>query len=312
TGNQLKVGGYLSVSGNAKIGTSSSKISTLQVAGLCNSVAPGTGACDGKHNPIYASSVTTSLDVTPSMPCIGQPSSWDSRCSSSNSPPDDGNWVVLTTEYATQAGLAKTGCPAGLFDNDSTLNNSDTSISSVMFGTTDYDCKVGSNEIQWKHSTSSLTVNGSFYFDGSLTLSGNITYSGQASMYFTGGVQTNGSANFCGASGIHNGTSCTSYWDPNTDGIIFVAGCWSNSTGSLLTTSGCVNLGGSSRVQFGAYVTTDYLTSGSASNMGPVLANTLNLGGTTQTIIPFTKMPPETPRNYDIQVIPAQITSWSG
>jgi hypothetical protein len=302
SGSQLKVGGYLTVTGSAKIGSSSSKISTLQVAGTCNSVTAGTGVCDGNHSPIYASSVRNSLDVTPAMPCIGQPSSWDAQCTGSN----DGTWSTLHTQYNTQAGIAKTGCPAGLFDNDSTLNNSDTSISSVMFGTTDYDCKVGSNEIKWTHSSNSLYVSGTLDFDGSLTLSGTITYSGQATMYFTGGVNTNGSASFCGIA------NCTSAWNPNTNGIIFIAGCWANSTGSSLTTSGCVNLGGSSNVQFGAYVTTDYATSGSASNMGPVLANTLNLGGTTQTIIPFSVMPPGTPLNYDIYHVPATVKSWSG
>ena len=306
TGSSLKVGGNLTVSGSATIGAAGSKILTLQVGDKCNSVTPGTGACDGNHSPIYASSVSPTLDVTPQMPCIGQPSTWDPQCKATNTPPDDGNWAELAAAYTTQAGLTKTGCPANLFDNDSTLNNSDASISSVMFGNSDYDCKLGTNEIKWTHSTNSLFVSGTLFFDGSLNLSGTVTYSGQATMYFTGGVSTTGSAKFCGI------TNCTTFWQPDTNGIVFVAGCWANSTGSSLTTSGCINIGGSSQVQFAAYVTTNYSIAGGASNMGPVLANSLSLGGSTSSLIPFHNMPPGTPKNTDLIPHPAAIDSWSG
>jgi hypothetical protein len=302
TGSSLKVGGSLTVTGSAKIGSSTTSISTLQVAGTCNGVTAGTGACDGKHSPIFASSVSSSLDVTPQMPCIGQPSSYDSLCTGSN----DGTWSTLTSEYTAQAGMAKSGCPANLFDNDTTLNNSDTSISSVMFGSTDYDCKVGSNEIKWTHSTQTLYVSGTLYFDGSLSISGTIVYSGLATLYFTGGVNVGNNSSFCGIA------NCTNSWDTASNAIVFVAGCWANSTGSSLTTSGCINLSGGANVQFGGYCTTNYATAGGSSNMGPVLANSLSLGGATSSLIPFKYMPPGTPLNYDIQHTPAVVQSWSG
>ncbi len=302
SGAQLEVGGNLSVSGSAKIGSSNSHISTLKVAGTCNSVTPGTAACDGAHSPIYANSVGSSLDVTPQMPCIGQPSSWDPLCTGAN----DGTWTTLKTTYNNQAALSKSGCPANLLDNDSTLNNSDGSISSVMFGNTDYDCKVGSNEIKWTHSTHTLLVNGTLYFDGSVSLS-TATYTGQATLYFTGGISEGSNASFCGIA------ACTASWNPDVNGIIMVAGCWSNSTGSTLTTSGCVSLSGGATAQFGVYCTTNYSTAGNSSNMGPVLANSLSLGGTTASLIPFHYMPPGTPLNYRIVTIPAQPPkNWSG
>lgn len=309
TGSTLQVGGNLSVTGSAKIGTATSKITALQVGlnssstSTCNSVTPGTGVCDGSHSPIYATTVTKGLSVTPEMPCIGQPSSWDSQCTGSN----DGTWTTLTSAYNAQAAEAKTGCPANLLDNDSTLNNSDTSISSVMFGSTDYDCKFGSNEIKWTHSTKTLYVNGTLYFDGSLSISGSIVYSGQASMYFTGGVSMGNNSSFCGI------TNCTSSWDPDTNGIIFIAGCWANSTGTSLTATGCVNLSGGATAQFGAYCTTNYSTAGGSSNMGPVLANTLSIGGNTASLIPFHNMPPNTPENTASFVVAGSLpSSWSG
>ncbi|MDE3025323.1 MAG: hypothetical protein KGI93_07105, partial [Acidobacteriota bacterium] len=107
TGSQLQVGGNLNVTGSARIGSASSKISQLQVGlsststSTCNGVTPGTGVCDGSHSPIYAASVGQGIAVTPQMPCIGQPSSWDSQCTGSN----DGTWSTLTSVYNTQAGL---------------------------------------------------------------------------------------------------------------------------------------------------------------------------------------------------------------
>jgi Tfp pilus assembly protein PilX len=316
TGAQLQVGGNLSVTGSAKIGASTKKITSLQVGltssstSTCNSVTPGTGACDGSHSPIYATTVSKGLTVTPQMPCIGQPSSWDSQCAD---PPGtspavlNGTWYKLHAYYNAQASLTKSGCPTNLLDNDTTLNNSDTSISSVMFGTTDYDCKVGTNEIKWNHTTKILYVSGTLYFDGSLALSGTIVYTGQASIYFTGGVSMGNNSSFCGIA------SCTTSWNPDLNGIIFIAGCWSNSTGSTLTTTGCVNLSGGATAQFGVYCTTDYATAGNSSNMGPVLANTLSLGGTAASLIPFHNMPPGTPLSARFVTVPGSPpTNWSG
>jgi Tfp pilus assembly protein PilX len=315
TGAQLQVGGNLSVTGSAHIGTSGAKIQAIQIGltststNTCNSVTPGTGVCNGSTSPIYATSITRGLSVTPQMPCIGQPSSWDSQCTGSN----NGTWTTLHSKYDAQALLTKTGCPANLLDNNTTLDNSDSSISSVMFGNTDYDCRIGTNEIRWTHANNSLYVHGTVYLDGSLTLHGTVVYSGQASIYLTGGIGTTGGPTFCGASSVVAGTSCTTSWNPDVDGIIFIAGCWANSTGTSLTTSGCVNLGGGTNVQFGVYCTTQYTTAGGSSNMGPVLANSLNLGGSTSSLIPFHSMPPGTPLSTRFVTVPGTPPrNWSG
>ncbi len=326
TGATLEVGGNVTVTGSAKIGSSASPIQTLKVGltststNTCNSVAPGTGACNGRTSPIYASTVGEGVDTPPSMPCIGQPYSWDQNCTGAN----NGTWTTLYSTYNNQASLPKSGCPANLFDNDTTLNNSDTSISSVMFGPS-YDCTLGSTsspcvsggpavcEIKWTSSTRTLYVNGEFYFDGSLNISGNVTYTGKASFFFTGGVGTSGSPSFCAASAKSGNTTCTSAWNTNQDVIIMDAACWANSTGSSLTTSGCVSLGGGTTAQFGVYCVTNYSTAGGASNMGPVLANTLTLGGGAQTLIPLQYFPPGTPlENQNVYLPASKPKNWSG
>ncbi|MGH2971614.1 MAG: hypothetical protein ACRDLE_05710 [Gaiellaceae bacterium] len=335
TGSQLKVGGTLSDIGGSQIGTSSTKVGAVEIGGCtawntdgsCKTkttnsctvqpsstytVAPGTSYCDGTKSPLYATSIGSSLDVTPQMPCIGQSSTLDPTCTTAAG--DNGNWVTLTNAYAAQKALTQTGCPAKLFDNDTTLNNSDTSISSAMFGSTAYDCKVGSNEIKYTPSggscgTGTMVVSGTFYFDGSLSMGCGlkVVYSGQATMYFTGTVTQSGGTQLCGISG------CTASWNPSANGIIFIAGCWSNSTGSSLVASKCVYITGGSTAQWGAYATTAYQIDGGSSNMGPVLANSMNVGGGSSTLIPFSVMPPGTPLNetpHYTAALPPK--SWSG
>ncbi len=67
---QLVVGGNLTVSSTKGIGTTAAPVAKLVVAGTCNSVTPGTGACDGTHSPIYASNISTTLPFQPKLPAI--------------------------------------------------------------------------------------------------------------------------------------------------------------------------------------------------------------------------------------------------
>ena len=329
TGSQLKVGGTLSDIGGSNVGTSAAPVGTVEVGGCtawksdgsCQTttgtgctvqpsstftVAVGTSWCNGKQTPLWATTINSSVDVTPQMPCIGQSSTLDPQCPSSTA-----SWSTLTAAYAAQKALTQTGCPANLFDNDTTLNNSDASITSAMFGATNYDCKVGSNEIKYTVTsgsgcgTGTLTVSGTFYFDGSLSMGCGlkIVYSGQATMYFTGTVTQAGGTQLCGIA------SCTASWNTTTAGIIFIAGCWTNSTGSTLAASKCVYITGGSTAQWGAYATTAYQIDGGSANMGPVLANSLTVGGGSSTLIPFNVMPPGTPLNYGAATVPSH---WSG
>ena len=153
----------------------------------------------GRHVPVRRLT-TTSPTRRPS----GGRSTRSRRCRRSISP----------AAYTAQAALTKTGCPANLFDNDTTMNNSDArDITTIMFGSTDYDCHVGTNEIKWNHTTQQLLANGIFYFDGTLTSPSPRSTSStaeSASFYFTGGV-TWTTGTLCGISG------CGLNWDTTTE-----------------------------------------------------------------------------------------------
>jgi hypothetical protein len=285
--NNLEVGGNLVTSGNAQIGTSGSPISKLEVVGTCAVNGPakpaGTSPCDGSHNLTYAKSVGNTLDTMPTMPTVD-----------------------FAGTYAAQAAMSKSGCPANLFDSDTTMNNNNSAnISSILFGSTDYDCKVGpSYELKWNHTTKTLLANGIFYFDGTLTFNSNgtnIVYSGMASFYFTGGVAWQ-TGTICGVSG------CGLNWDTTKNVLFMVANC------ATTPSTGCVSISSANTVdQFGVYATTTYKLSGNAGNMGPCVVDQFFLAGGTDSFLPIKDFPPGTPApTTSVSYAGTPPTGWSG
>jgi hypothetical protein len=289
--NILELGGTLTTTGNnTSIGSASSPVPKLKIANTTNpttacsilgsATAIGVGTCDGSHTGAYASVTGTTLDAAALMPAVN-----------------------FQAAYNTQAALTKTGCPAGLFDNDSTWNNSLTDAGTIMFGAA-YDCKVGTTyELKWTPSTHNLYMNGTFYFDGGLgTMPATATtYTGQASLYFTGGVRVNNSS-FCGIA------NCTAQWNPNLNEAIFVMGCQ-----GVQPNGGCFYIGGNSMMQVGVYSTGDYQVTGGSGNWGPVLCDTFQIAGGTNLLIPFNTFPPGTPGQTSYTTVAGSPpTGWNG
>ena len=286
----LEVSGKLTTSGNAQIGTASSPISRLEIANTANDAcnilgkktAPGVGTCDGLHAGAYASTVGTTLSTTVGMPTAD-----------------------FAAAYAAQAALTQTGCPALLFDKNTSKNNDNsTNISSILFGSTDYDCYVGTNHLKWNHTTKQLVADGTFYFDGRYTTSsnpGNVVYSGLASFWFTGGV-TWSSGSLCGVAG------CGTNWDTVHNVLFIVAEC----TGA--PSSGCVSISSNNNVvQFGVYATTTYRASGGAGNMAPVICDTFGIAGGTDLLVPIQNFPPNVPApTTSVAYTGTPPTGWSG
>jgi Tfp pilus assembly protein PilX len=271
TGSDLEVGGNLSVSGAGKIGSSSQRISKMNVAGSC-SPAP----CDGSHNPIWVNVPGVGHTLTPTLtkPTISLPTTY----ANANPGPALG--------HACQAG---SNVPANFFDNDTTLNNSNGNVYSKIFPSgQSYDCKVGSNEIKWD-GVNKLFVSGTFYFDGSLSMTGNnnIVYTGEGTLYFTSTMSFAGTTSLCGI------VNCTTQWDTGHNVLVLVAGCQNSSGGSI--SSGCVSITGTNKLQVGIYSNTDYSIAGTAVNMGPVIATNGSFSGNATQMIPFATLPAGAP-----------------
>lgn len=282
TGSDLEVGLDLGLTGNVSIGSHSQPISKMNVHGICP-----IAQCDGSHSPIWVNSPGVGTTLTPAltMPTIDLPGT-----------------------YATQQAATESGCPAGFFDNDSTLNNSRGALDPFPSGQS-YDCKVGTSELRWDGSKN-LLVNGVFLFDGGLSLSGNVSilYSGSGTIYFTGGIATSGNVSVCGVTGTSGNRTCTANWNPNTNGLILAAGCTGVPSGTA-----CVDYEGNTILQLGTYADGDYLSAGNVTDMGPAIAKTLTLKGNTGVMLPFHTLPPGAPTDTrQIDLPPTAPTNWNG
>jgi hypothetical protein len=319
TGSDLEINSSLTIGGGSNIGTSSQPITKLDIAGTCTQLNTGlpNPVCDGHTGLIHASTVGNAVSPTLTMPTTN-----------------------FATTYATQAAASKTGCPAGLFDNDGTLNNSlsATNLTNALFpviyypAPASYDCHVGTGELKWTQNAGSsngtLLVNGTFIFDGSLNLGSTnggqkVTYVGGGTLYFTGTVFVDGGAALCGGPSGCTGWNPGGYIPAQTNQcsgcnvLTLIAGCWANSTGSSIATD-CADLSGGTTTQAGIMAANKpggYYLSGGSSDQGPVIADTINVQGGTNisTMMPFHTLPSGTPTDTrSVPSTPQAPTNWSG
>jgi hypothetical protein len=227
----------------------------------------------GNHNPIWDSRARHTLRPLLATPRIA---------------------LRATDAWANPGPALGHACPVGsnvptnFFDNNTLRNDSNGSINLFPSGHP-YNCTVGSNQLIWD-GTNHLTVNGTFYFDGNLSMSGNtaIVYSGEGTIYFTGSLSFSGTTSLCGI------TNCTTQWDTGHNVLVLVAGCRNSTNGTM---SGCVSISGNNTLQIGIYSNNDYSISGTAVNMGPVIATSGTFSGNATQMIPFATLPSGAPTN---------------
>jgi len=191
-------------------------------------------------------------------------------------------------------GLASTN-----FDNDTTRNTSLTTAFNLT-PATNYTCQTKNSngfvigELDWDATNHILSVRGTVFIDGNVTINGLVKYrgvnkygahpsgsdgsdglGGMMVMYVSGTVSLSNSGVFCGWDTVHdtaayNGSSCDfSAWTPGTSMLMFVA-------------HGGVTLNQSSFFQ-GAIFSEGNVTLGqSAQTEGPIITNTLTLGQSVQ------------------------------
>jgi Tfp pilus assembly protein PilX len=191
-------------------------------------------------------------------------------------------------------GLASTN-----FDNDTTRNTSLATAFNLTPGA-NYTCQTKNangyviGELDWDATNHILSVRGTVFIDGNVTINGLVKYrgvnkygthpsgsdgsdglGGMMVMYVSGTVSLSNSGVFCGWDTIHdtaayNGSSCDfNAWTPGTSMLMFVA-------------HGGVTLNQSSFFQ-GAIFSEGNVTLGqSAQTEGPIITNTLTLGQSVQ------------------------------
>ena len=219
------------------------------------------------------------------------------------------------------------------FDNDTTaLNGTGGNGSAATFDLTpasNYTCRATDAqghvlaELDWDNSSKILTIRGTFYFDGSLTVSqagvyrginsagnhpsgdltGNDGIGGQAVLYASGGFTMSNSAQLCGwntrtdAAAMSGGNCSFSLWTPNTSMLMIVT----HKAGAA-----SVSFSQSSQFQGGIYAVGDVSTGNSSEVDGPMLTNSVTIGNsvTLRPIPAITDLPLGAPGNPNTAGIP--------
>jgi Tfp pilus assembly protein PilX len=191
-------------------------------------------------------------------------------------------------------GLASTN-----FDNDTTRNTSLTTAFNLT-PATNYTCQTKNangyviGELDWDATNHILSVRGTMFIDGNVTINGLVKYrgvnkygthpsgsdgsdglGGMGVMYVSGTVSLSNSGVFCGWDTVHdtaayNGSSCDfSAWTPATSMLMFIA-------------HGGVTLNQSSFFQGAIFSDGNVSLGQSAQTEGPIITTTLTLGQSVQ------------------------------
>ncbi|MDP9303512.1 MAG: hypothetical protein M3O92_03300 [Actinomycetota bacterium] len=191
------------------------------------------------------------------------------------------------------------GLPGTSFDDNTTRNNSLPTAFNLS-PTTNYSCQTKNangfviGELDWDASSHILSIRGTVFIDGNVTLNGVVQYRGMNKygahpagsngfdgtggmmvMYVSGTASLSNGGVFCGwnttnDTSAYNGSTCDfSAWTPSTSMFMFVA-------------NGGVTLNQSSYFQGAIYSAGNVTLGQSAKTEGPIITNTISLGQSVQ------------------------------
>lgn len=275
-GSHLQVGGTVSLTNSATIGSAATPITEAHVGIGCQVNGGALHNPCGPAGRVYAAVV----DSTPTG--LVKP------------PVDLPSWYA-NADLGPQDNCTVGSFPGG-FDNDGAMNRSRGPVN--LMPATAYDCRRldGSGnvigQLTWTpglgQTPGTLIVAGTIFFDGDILHSGVSfgVYQGRGTIYSSGRIAFSNDAKLCGAA------DCASSWNANQNLIAFIAGSSTDSTGFSLSNN--------TKFQGAVYAVTDYSESNSAQMWGPVIARQLSISNNTQNhYVPFGTLLPGMPATYE-------------
>jgi hypothetical protein len=251
----LQVGGKLYMQAGSHVGASStSPITSGVVVGGCTtvSVTSTTSPCAGT-SPSFSYWVHT----TDTFVANEAPSETDSD---------------IQNDYNTFSPGPMHNCTSGSvpggFDTDQIKNNSRSTFD--LTPSSSYTCTTSSGQLSWNNSTKILTIAGSIYFDGSMTISQSATYTGTAVIELSGSFSMTGNnLTLCAVSGCSftnwQGTS-------GNNSMLTIASVLASGTAISMT-------GNSEKLQASLWTqptATMSLTANSSSLQGPISVGSIS------------------------------------
>jgi Tfp pilus assembly protein PilX len=281
------VGGYLYFNNKqGSIGSSNATINSAHVGSYCQVQNTGGQVNPCKSEPVHGNQPNTNIWVT------GAPSNLSGAASdfagitapticwgpSTCTGDPDGGWYTVSSPGPLHPCTTTAGTPP-TFDNDTTMNNSVGTVFNLTPAAS-YTCQTPQGQLSYDASTRTLTVAGTVFIDGSVTMTtpGNspVLYTGvgsggactnngdcQSVIYASGDVTIN-SEKLCAVFNAQ-GTDCNwNTWDPNKKILIFAS---NGSTGITVGPS-------QTSFQGGLYATNTLATGQSAVTEGPLVSGT--------------------------------------
>jgi hypothetical protein len=285
TGSTVYVEGHIDMNGSGSIGTSATPIAELHVVTGCGvGGAPYSFPCTAAQK-VYVVAGGQS-QVTPGV----------------TKPPLDLSYWYANAKPGPMQACTSGSYPSG-FDTDTTMNRSRANVD--LFAS-NYDCTVtiGGTQVGRIAYTSgnpgSFVIDGTVFFDGNIVMNGSdkVLYSGRGTIYASGYIDLQGSQQICGA---WSGGCDFTNWQPSTSMLVLVSGSTSDNPS--------FNTGQSMKFQGGIYAAGNYTQGSSVQIEGPKIADSMTIGGSSQSIFPaYTYLPPGAP-----QVKPILLASgWKG
>ena len=283
------VGGFLFFNNKqGSIGSNGAKVNSAHVGSYCQVQNTGGQVNPCKSEPVGGSNPNTNVWVTgaptnlsgvasdfvnvlPPTICWGP-----STCTGD----PEGGWYTVSSPGPIHPCATSSGIPP-TFDTDTTMNNSVLTTFNLTPAAS-YTCSTAQGELSWNAATRVLTVAGTVFIDGNVTMttSGNqpMTYTGwgsngnctndgdcQSVIYASGDISIN-SEKLCAV--LNNaGTDCNwtaNAWDPNKKILIFAS---NGPTGVTVGPS-------QTSFQGGLYATNTVSTGQSAVTEGPLVSGT--------------------------------------
>jgi hypothetical protein len=197
-------------------------------------------------------------------------------------------WYSNAVPGPTQTCTTSSGTPP-TFDNNTTRDNSITTVFDLTPASTDYTCRVGNvsnplGEISWNHTTKKLTVWGTVFIDGSVKMVNTavLQYDGESTLYVSGTFLMDNGAKLCAVI-KSDGSDCDyTGWDPNTTMMTIVANGNGSISGAQSQTSYTNEGGGNSillsnnvRFQGALYATNAIQLVNNSKVDGPMIGSTV-------------------------------------
>lgn len=259
-GSPLKVGGTVTLTNTSHIGTATSRVGEVHVAGGCRIDGGAPVSPCGDAQRVYAAAPGADTNVG----TITKP------------PIDLAKWYAESRPGPL--GNCTQGSFPGGFDNDTAMNRSLPAKVTLMPASA-YDCVFTSGEhtlgrIAWTGGAAgTLTVMGTIFFDGDIEMTGSTkgVYQGRGVIYASGTIEMGNSTELCGVAACD-----VNAWDPNENLLVFVAGSSTDKVGFRIHNS--------AKLQGAVYAVGDYQEENYVDMQGPVVANQLYYQNSAETL----------------------------